>query len=60
MDAFSCIELNNLNWVRMNQQKLRADLYAGIMDRLGDGCELNDIGKKVTILPSSQVGGLDS
>ena len=56
VDAFACVELNNLNFVRLNQQLLRVELYRGLMDRLGQGYELNDIGQKVTILPSSHTG----
>ena len=56
VDAFTCCELNDLNWLRQNQQTLRADLYSGVMDRLGEGYELNDIGSKVAILPSSHIG----
>ena len=34
----------------MNQQKLRVDLYARIMNRLSHECKLNNIDKKIIIL----------
>ena len=36
--------------MRMNQQKLRVDLYMSVMNRLNDECELKNIEKKVIIL----------
>ena len=56
------VELNNLNWCRANQKQLRADLYNGLMDRLASDNNNNnlttdDVGKALTILPSSFHGG---
>ena len=56
MNAFVCVKLNNLNFVRLNQLLLRAELYRDFMDRLGQNYELNDIDQKMTILPSSHTG----
>ena len=50
VNVFCCIEFNNFNWVRINQQKLRVDLYAKVMNRLSHECELNNINKKIIIL----------
>lgn len=55
-DAWSNVELNNLNWVRSHQKELRAECYDGFMDRLSTDGDLNDIGKKATILPSTFPG----
>ena len=57
VDAFACCELNDLNWIRQNQQQLRADCYKGLMDRINEGYELASIGSKASILPSSFTGG---
>ena len=55
MNAFACCELNDLNWVRKNQQQLRADLYNDVMNRLNEEADLNDIDSKITVLPFSHV-----
>ena len=56
LDAFACVELNNLNFVRKNKLLLRSDRYTGLMDRLDQSYELKDIGKQITVLPSSHTG----
>ena len=58
VDVFVCIELNNLNWVRINQQQLRVDLYSEIMNRLNEKIELIDIDKKIIILLFNHVDDL--
>ena len=50
VDIFIYIELNNLNWVRINQSQLRVDLYSEIMNCLSEKVELIDINKKIIIL----------
>ncbi|KAG8375109.1 hypothetical protein BUALT_Bualt10G0066100 [Buddleja alternifolia] len=37
VDAWTCIQENNLNWVRNNQKKLRAELYKGLCDAVVGG-----------------------
>ena len=58
-DAWVQVEMNDLNWLRQNQSQLRSDLYNGLMDRLASDEELGvqDVGKAMTILPSSFHGG---
>ncbi|XP_057808815.1 uncharacterized protein LOC131023286 [Salvia miltiorrhiza] len=57
VDAYTMIESSRLMYIRMNQKKMRADLYKGLTDALIRG-ETNPAtrGKRV-ILPSSFVGG---
>ena len=55
MNAFVCVELNNLNFVRQNQQLLRVELYRNLMNQLSQDYELNDIDQKMTILSSSHI-----
>ena len=50
MNAFACCELNNLNWIRQNQQRLRADCYQNFMNRIDESAELIDIDIKTSIL----------
>ena len=56
MNAFVCVEFNNLNFVRQNQQFLRVELYRDLMNRLDQDYEFNDIDQKMTILSSSHTG----
>jgi len=48
---------SNLNWIRNNQRKLRADLYSGLQDRMGHdgGVDMENVGC-VVILPSFHKG----
>jgi hypothetical protein len=55
VDAYAQIENNRLQYHRLNQQNLRAELYDGLQDAVLDGTDLTDIGQRV-ILPSSFVG----
>ncbi|CAN6868444.1 unnamed protein product [Brassica oleracea] len=56
VDAFTCIEQERLRWFRLNQKKIRADLYNNIQDAVMKGdTDAKTIGKRV-ILPSSYTG----
>ena len=56
-DAWASIDQCNLTWVANNQTRLRADLYQGLRDRLGqDGVQdMGQVGR--VILPSTHKGG---
>ncbi|XP_020265198.1 uncharacterized protein LOC109840825 [Asparagus officinalis] len=57
VDMFTCIEEDRLLWVRLNQTKLRAELYYGIKDAIFRGDTYRaQVGKRI-ILPSSFTGG---
>ena len=56
VDAYAQIEQNRLSYFRLNQTKLRADLYQGVMDAIADGRDLSNIGTR-TILPATFTGG---
>jgi len=53
VDAYATIEQNRLRYLRLNQKKLRADLYQGLQDAIvaGDN-NAATIGQRI-ILPSS-------
>jgi len=53
VDAYAVIEQNRLKYLRLNQKKLRADLYQGLQDAIvaGDN-NVAPIEQKI-ILPSS-------
>jgi len=57
VDAWASIEQSNLNWIRNNQKKLRADCYRGLTDNvINDGVDdLAQTGHSI-ILPSSHTG----
>ncbi|XP_020266260.1 uncharacterized protein LOC109841725 [Asparagus officinalis] len=53
VDMFTCIEEDRLLWVRLNQTKLRAELYCGIKDAIFRGdTDGAQVGKRI-FLPSS-------
>ena len=56
VDNYAKIEMGRLNYLKMNQTNLRADLYKGVVDALNKFDFGLDIGK-ITILPSSFSGG---
>ncbi|CAN0897206.1 ATP-dependent DNA helicase PIF1 [Linum grandiflorum] len=57
IDAFTTIEQNRLTYLRLNQKKLRSDLYNGLADALHRGdLTANNIGR--TINPSSFTGSV--
>ncbi|XP_056688781.1 uncharacterized protein [Spinacia oleracea] len=54
----NCVKMqaNNLRWIALNQDKIRADLYKGLEDSLHAGeHNTENVGRR-TILPSSFVG----
>ncbi|KAG0588920.1 hypothetical protein KC19_2G278400 [Ceratodon purpureus] len=59
VDAWAATEQNRLNYIRMNQSDLRANLYQGLADALQDDGEKNmnfeNLGRRI-ILPSSHIG----
>jgi hypothetical protein len=58
VDQYAKIELSRLNFLRFNQDNLRAHLYYGLIETFSNNDTnktLSDIGKKV-ILPSTFVG----
>jgi hypothetical protein len=55
VDAFAQVENNRLKFHRMNQARLRADLYNGLQDAILGGADLTDVGQRV-ILPSTFIG----
>ena len=56
MDAYAQIEQGRLDFLRLNQDKLRSELYRGIVDASIHGLDLSEIGN-MSILPSSFKGG---
>ncbi|CAN0874975.1 ATP-dependent DNA helicase PIF1 [Linum grandiflorum] len=55
IDAFTTIEQNRLTYLRLNQKKLRSDLYSGLTDALGRGdFDSNALGHVIN--PSSFTG----
>ncbi|CAN6897420.1 unnamed protein product [Brassica oleracea] len=53
VDAYTCIEMERLRWFRLNQKKIRADLYNNVQDAVMNGdTDARSLGKRV-ILPSS-------
>jgi hypothetical protein len=57
VDAYVKTEANRLNYIRMNQSKLRVDLYSGLVDHINSQAEQEGLlpGKPL-ILPSSFQG----
>ena len=57
VDAYVKTESNNLQYIRMNQKKLRVELYQGLMDHLNDAAvDRNLTPGKIVVLPSSFSG----
>ena len=56
VDAYAQIEQARLLFIRLNQDKLHADLYQGLANAAVHGVDLHDIGSP-TILPSTFIGG---
>ncbi|POS82607.1 hypothetical protein EPUL_005056, partial [Erysiphe pulchra] len=55
-DMFACVDDAVLNWHRQNQDTIRADLYAGVIDALRSDVANQSIGRPV-ILSASYHGG---
>jgi hypothetical protein len=51
-DGYIKMETNNLEWLRQNQSKIRADAYSGLIDYIvvSDHADASKVGKRV-ILP---------
>ena len=56
VDAYAQIEQGRLDYLRFNQEKLRSEVYSGIVDAALHGIDLSKIGN-LSILPSSFKGG---
>ena len=56
MDAYAQIEQCRLDFLRLNQDKLRSEVYRGIVDAAIHGLDLSEVGN-MSILPSSFKGG---
>ncbi|KAK6021271.1 hypothetical protein OSTOST_13057 [Ostertagia ostertagi] len=57
VDSYASLEQNRVNYLKMNQDKLRADVYQGLQDAvMGGDYDGNSIGRRV-VLPSSFNGG---
>ncbi|CAN0925698.1 ATP-dependent DNA helicase PIF1 [Linum grandiflorum] len=57
IDAFTTIEQNRLTYLRLNQKKLRSDLYKGLYDALNRGdLDSRNLGRIIN--PSSFTGGV--
>ena len=56
VDCWAQIDQEKLNWFRMNQKRIRADLYRGVDDALQhEDFDPGAIGRR-TVLPSSHLG----
>ena len=55
VDAWATTEQNCLTYFRLNQKKLRVELYQGLTDVAADGLGPDQVGKRM-ILPSSFIG----
>ena len=57
VDAFTACETTALDWIRRNQEKIRADVYGGLQDNLvATDVDLGELGRRI-VLPSSFTGG---
>ena len=57
VDTYVKIESSRLDYIRNNQQELRADLYQGLVDSLHAGEGRADAVRKWTVLSPSFIGG---
>jgi len=57
MDAYAAIEQNHLKYLRLNQKKLRVDLYQGLQDTIVAGDTSAAAIEQKIILPSSFIVG---
>lgn len=55
-DMYACVDDNVLNWHRINQDTIRADLYRGAIDALRNDEPVRNMGQPI-ILASSYHGG---
>jgi hypothetical protein len=57
VDNYAKIESNRLNFIRLHQKEVRADLYAGLEDAIINGeTDASRIGRRI-VLPSSFING---
>jgi len=58
VDAWAQTDQSRLNWLKNNQDKLRADVYQGLVDAVSGNADANlaELGQHF-ILPSSYIGG---
>ncbi|KMQ87777.1 hypothetical protein RF55_12854 [Lasius niger] len=57
LDAYMKVEANRLNYIKLNQPQLRAELYSGLMDHLDNRAQNEGIKAGIpVILPSSFMG----
>ena len=56
VDQYAKIEQDRLNYLRLHQSTLRAEMYQGAVDAIDTGDVSNSIGRRI-ILPSSFTGG---
>jgi hypothetical protein len=57
VDVYAAVEQTRLTYLRLNQEKLRADLYQGLQDAIAtDDNNVIAIRERI-ILPSSFTGG---
>src|ERR1700722_9526842 len=56
VDQYAKIEQERLNYLKLNQSTLRAEMYQGTVDAIYAGDISNNIGRRI-ILPSSFTGG---
>ena len=61
VDAWAAVDQNRLNFLRKNQDLLRADIYKGLADHIAENADadLNQLGQRF-ILPASYTGGTRS
>jgi hypothetical protein len=57
VDAYAVIKQNRLRYLRLNQEKLRADIYQGLQDAIVAGDNNVAAIEQKIILPSSFIGG---
>jgi hypothetical protein len=57
VDVWAAVEQNRVNYLRFNQDQIRASLYSGLQDHvhLQDEVDLNNLGQRI-VLPSSFTG----
>ena len=56
VDMYAKIEQQKLNYIKMNQQQIRSDLYSGLADAVNSGdTNAKEVGRNI-ILPSSYTG----
>lgn len=59
VDMYASVDQNRLLYLQNHQPQLRASLYSGLEDAVGEGddnLDLNNVGSR-TVLPSSYIGG---